>query len=152
MMRDLSDFCARVSLQDITIQCDNEPGILSIAHGVEKMRLQNGLKTKVRTPLVGQPKSNGRAERAVRTLKEQSKTLTEMIKLKSGYQVLPGSALVSIAAWLYNKFAVLSREKTTAGALAGEAPYRGVLVSFGEGVLLARQREGGGRQTASRKR
>ena len=46
----LFDFCFRVSMQEVTIQCDNEPGIMAIAKNVEKMRLQNGLKTHIRRP------------------------------------------------------------------------------------------------------
>ena len=85
LTKDLFDFCLRVSMQEVTIQCDNEPGIMAIAKNVEKMRLQNGLKTHIRRPQVGQPQSNGRAERAVRTLKENAKTFRQAILLACGY-------------------------------------------------------------------
>ena len=79
LVRELYNFTVRVGGQSVVLQGDQENSVQAVVRGVEQLRSKNQLQTVVRYAEKGQPMSNGRAERAVRTLKEMSRTLRQHV-------------------------------------------------------------------------
>ena len=83
--------------------------------------------------------SNGRAERAVRTIKEMARTLRKQIALRCDpvhlWSFVHGT-------FLYNAFGIQRRERMTPMQLLGEGKYKGVLLSYGECVMALQANAG----------
>ena len=80
MVQELYNFILRVSSTAVTIQGDQEPALQAVLRGVQQMRDRQQFRTVLRQTEKGQPMSNGRAERAVRTIKEMARTLGVAIR------------------------------------------------------------------------
>ena len=145
LIRELYNFSVQCGLSDIVLQSDNEPSILSIVKGVQILRTKNGQRTTVRHPEKGQPSSNGRAERAVRTAKEMAKTLRQAIFEKCGYCPEPGHPLFVWSfvhgIFLYNHYGVLTKQRVTPSSILGTR-HMGPLVRFGEPVVALKPNAG----------
>ena len=93
LVRELYNFAVKVGMTGVILQSDNENSVTNVIKAVEKMRLSQGMPTTVRVSEKGQPSSNGRAERAVRTAKEMGRVLRHYITERSGYVPEPGHPL-----------------------------------------------------------
>ena len=89
LVRELYNVTVRVGGQSVVLQGDQENSVQAVVRGVEQLRSKNQLQAVVRYAEKGQPMSNGRAERAVRTLKEMSRALRQHVF----YKIFPGHSL-----------------------------------------------------------
>ena len=139
LVQGLFEFSLQVGLQDVILQGDNEPSIRSLLNGVKVLRTKHNVKTDIRYPQEGQPKSNGRAERAVRTIKEMGKCLREMVFAKSDFRIKTEHPLHTWShvhgCFLHNNFAVNQRTKMTPRQMLGLGKHPGALTTFGEKVI-----------------
>ena len=124
----LRDGCYR----RITIRTDGEPALVALMERVKTARPEDTVLQ--RTP-TRSSQSLGAGERAVRTVKEQFKTLRFQLEVKAGMKLHPGLPIWAWigrhAAWLYTRYHVRASGRT-AYEEATDSSYKSEIAVFGE--------------------
>ena len=120
----------------ITIRSDQEPSILNLKKAVA---IKRNAETALLESPVQESKSNGKVERAVRTWRDQFRTLRSQFERRTGSKLERNGALstwlVSFAAEVMNKFKVQENGKTAFETMTSHKCTQAV-VGFGEVVYF----------------
>ena len=121
----------------VTLKSDNEPSILAVKTAVAVKR---GVETGLVESPVRESKSNGKIERAIRTWRDQYRTLRHQYERRMKAKLLPKSILsswlTSWAAEVLNRYKVQECGRTSFELMTHHA-CRIALVGFGERVHLS---------------
>jgi hypothetical protein len=144
----VTDWLKKKCNRKVTIRTDGEPLIVAIVERVKAARTEET--TLQRSP-TRSSQSLGAAERAVRTVKQQFKTLRFQLEAKYGLPLLPSSPIWTWigrhVAWLYDRYHVMASGKTPF-EIYNDHYYKGELCIFSETVFMkeAVSKTGQGRQ------
>ena len=128
----------------VILQSDGEPGILAFAHAVRDRVIADGRAQQVtcQASPVGSHQSNGRAEKAIQTLRGLSRVYLEHVKERTGITFDNTSGwwawALRHAAWAYNRFHVRQDTRMTPYAQIRLKNYAQPVLPFGELVLARR--------------
>ena len=136
-----AEICRLLSLLSypaVVLQTDPEPTCLKLRDEVRRMRSQMGLKTSVRQTPEQSHASNGGAEVAVQTLRQQANTLLSMYEAEAKVKVGTSHPLHAWsfrhASWILNRY-VLRPGGLTPYEIVHGRPYSGKVIPFGEVVM-----------------
>ncbi|CAE7271152.1 unnamed protein product, partial [Symbiodinium sp. CCMP2592] len=136
-----AEICRLLSMlgySKVVLQCDPEPTCLKLRNEVRRMRLQLGLQTDVQQSAEESHQSNGGAEVAVQTLRQQCNTLLSMYEAETKLKVATAHALHSWclrhSSWILNRFVLRPGGLTPFEIIHGR-PYKGKVLPFGETVM-----------------
>ncbi|CAE7197817.1 unnamed protein product, partial [Symbiodinium sp. CCMP2592] len=136
-----AEICRLLSMlgySKVVLQCDPEPTCLKLRNEVRRMRLQLGLQTDVQQSAEESHQSNGGAEVAVQTLRQQCNTLFSMYEAETKLQVATAHALhpwcLRHSSWILNRFVLRPGGLTPFEIIHGR-PYKGKVLPFGETVM-----------------
>ena len=118
----------------IILKCDQEPAIMEVHGQVMRKRAHETIPE--HSP-IGEHQSNGIAERAVRTVKDQIRTLKSALDARLGKRVPPEATvllwLIEYSGVLLSRFAIGKDGKTAYQRIKGRACSR-PMAEFGESV------------------
>ena len=122
--------------EKVVLKSDQEPAIRALIAEVKEAWPHRALVEE--SPLYSS-QSNGRAERAIQTVRRLAASLRVAVELRLGIRIDSShnawSWLVRHAAWLHNRFHVKSNGKTCFEELY-QSRYKNEVVAFGEAVLF----------------
>ncbi|CAE7239270.1 unnamed protein product [Symbiodinium sp. CCMP2592] len=130
--------CNVLGYNDVTIRCDPEPSCKTLQQEVQKARGRLGQRTRLEQSGEEEKASNGAAEEAVESTRQQACVLLSAYEHNTGKQVGSLHPLHAWAArhgsWLMNRY-VVARDQQTPFECTFQSPYTGKLVEFGECVM-----------------
>ncbi|CAE7258440.1 Ptchd3 [Symbiodinium sp. CCMP2592] len=130
--------CNVLGYNDVTIRCDPEPSCRTLQQEVQKARGRLGQRTRLEQSGEEEKASNGAAEEAVESTRQQTCVLLSAYEHNTGKQVSSLHPLHAWAArhgsWLLNRF-IVARDQQTPFECTFQSPYTGKLVEFGECVM-----------------
>ncbi|CAE7490627.1 unnamed protein product [Symbiodinium sp. CCMP2592] len=130
--------CNVLGYNDVTIRCDPEPSCKTLQQEVQKARGRLGQRTRLEQSGEEEKASNGAAEEAVESTRQQACVLLSAYEHNTGKQVGSLHPLHAWAArhgsWLLNRY-VVARDQQTPFECTFQSPYTGKLVEFGECVM-----------------
>ena len=147
----LQRWLGHFGFRDIEVRTDNEPMIVKLA---EKLKQKRGEPTHLSETSTRSPQSIGTAERAVRSCKEQFRTLRFALEHRLGMKVTPE---MPIWAWLARHAAfIITRFQTRATGQTAfqhltDTQYRSQLGEFGEAVMFREATSDTGEQRDGRR-
>ena len=122
---------------EVCLRNDQEPFLLRVQSQVQKVRREQGHRTILENPAVGDSQGNGRVESAVHQIRQQANVLLHHVRERTGLEI---NHQHSIFAWAFVHSAFLiSRFATRAGCtpfeLIAGRPFQGALAVFAEPVM-----------------
>jgi len=132
----LQRWLSHFGFRDIEVRTDNEPLIVKLA---EKLKVKRGEPTHLSETSTRSPQSIGTAERAVRSCKEQFRTLRFSLERRLDMKITPEMPvwawLARHAAFLITRFQTRATGQTAFQHLT-DTQYRSDLGEFGEAVMF----------------
>ncbi|CAE7237302.1 unnamed protein product, partial [Symbiodinium sp. CCMP2456] len=130
--------CNVLGYNDVTIRSDPEPSCLSLQQEIQKARGRLGQRTRLEQAGEEEKASNGAAEEAVASTRQQACVLLSAYEHHTGKQVSSQHPLHAWAmrhgSWILNRYCV-SRDQQTPFECTFQSPYTGKIVEFGECVM-----------------
>ena len=122
---------------EVCLRNDQEPFLLRVQSQVQKVRREQGHRTILENPAVGDSQGNGRVESAVHQIRQQANVLLHHVRERTGLEI---NHQHSIFAWAFVHSAFLiSRFATRAGCtpfeLIAGRPFQGAFAVFAEPVM-----------------
>jgi hypothetical protein len=137
----------------VEVHCDNEPAIIALQKAIQKKRLPQVTRL-TNTPLYSS-ESNGRAERAIQSVRRQTVALKLATELSYGIALSANMALwpwmTRHSAWLLARFHLKTNGRTYYEELH-DSRYKSQLVPFAETVLFLEVQQHDGRMQGGKRR
>ena len=125
---------------EIIYQADGERSCKQVLKAIQQVRARMKLKTEIRESGKGQHQSNGQAERAVQNIRSLGNCIRRHCEERARHEVKGTSEMYPWsfrhAAWLLNRFRVLTPQKLTSFEMMYGRKYKGNICQFGENVLF----------------
>ena len=136
-IRSMVAWLNELGLKRLTLQTDGEAALIKWAEFVKR---ESSLTINLRQSPLESSQSNGGAERAVRTVKDMTRTLIEHVRVRCGVYVSTTHTLhswaVRHAAWLVTRFQPHGGGKETSWFRLRGRPYSSPVYEFAEAVMV----------------